>query len=76
MRIDRKAIEEITGRKRVSSQVTWFRKHLGVDVPSDRFGPILTAQTYEKLLEKRLGLAHTPVEPLTTKPSVRLLKAR
>lgn len=57
MRIPPDKLEEITGGlKRKSAQVKWFRLYLGVDVPYDRFGVIMTDSAYEKLLEKRLGL--------------------
>ena len=56
MRLTTERLIEITHLQRKSAQVAWFRQHLGVDVPCDRFGPILTDTAYEKLLEKRLGL--------------------
>jgi len=55
MRLSAERLNEITHLKRKSAQVAWFRQHLGVNVPCDRFGPILTDSAYEKLLEKRLG---------------------
>ncbi len=75
MRIDRKKIEEITHRKRIRSQVAWFREKLGVDVPFDRFGLILTEDALKKLIERRLGiLQSSPSQATTTRPVVRLLK--
>lgn len=59
MRLTAERLAEITHLTRKSSQVAWFRQYLGVDVPCDRFGPILTDTTYEKLLEKKLGLVQS-----------------
>lgn len=56
MRLNSERLFEITHLKRKSAQVAWFRQYLAVDVPCDKFGPILTDTAYEKLLEKRLGL--------------------
>lgn len=56
MRLTAERLTEITRLTRKSAQVAWFRQYLGVDVPCDRFGPILTDTAYEKLLEKKLGL--------------------
>ena len=56
MRLNSERLTEITHLTRKSAQVAWFRQYLGVDVPCDRFGPILTDTAYEKLLEKKLGL--------------------
>ncbi len=56
MRLTTERLTEITHLTRKSAQVAWFRQYLGVDVPCDRFGPILTDTAYEKLLEKKLGL--------------------
>ena len=56
MRLTAERLTEITHLTRKSAQVAWFRQYLGVDVPCDRFGPILTDTAYEKLLEKKLGL--------------------
>ena len=56
MRLTAERLTEITHLTRKSAQVAWFRQYLGVDVPYDRFGPILTDTAYEKLLEKKLGL--------------------
>jgi len=47
-----------------------LRQYLGVDVPYDRFGPILTEQAYEKLLEKRLGLGASLSTSEKPRPSV------
>ena len=69
MRLTAEKIAEITHLKRKSAQVEWFRQHLGVDVPCDRFGPIMTDTAYEKLLEKRLGLGVASSESRNT-PSV------
>ena len=72
MRLDNNQIFELTGLKRKSSQIQWFKRHLGVEVPYDRNGPILTDACYEKLLEKRLGILTPSSEPSHGRPSVRL----
>lgn len=73
MRLTREKIQEITGLKRKSAQVAWFRQHLGTEVPCDRRGPIMTDSAYELLLEKRLGLGSSSALPPSTRPSVRLI---
>ncbi len=61
MRLSPERLAEITGYTRKSSQVKWFSRHFGVDVPCDRLGPIITNAAYEMLVQKRLGL--TPTRP-------------
>lgn len=74
MRLKPEVLHQITGCKRKSAQVKWFRLHLGAEVPHDRFGAILTDTSYEKLLEKRLGLApELPNSLQKTRPSIRLV---
>ena len=70
MRLSAERLSEITRLKRKSAQVAWFRQYLGVDVPCDRFGPILTDAAYEKLLEKRLGLGASLATPEKPRPTV------
>jgi hypothetical protein len=70
MRLSYESIVEITHLTRKSAQVAWFRQHLGVDVPHDRFGPILTDTAYEKLLEKRLGLGTSLATNEKPRPTV------
>lgn len=75
MRITTEKLYEITGLKFKKSQVAWFSIHLKVDVPHDKYGPIISEESFEKLLEKRLGLT-----PSNTKneirPSVKLISNR
>jgi hypothetical protein len=73
MRLDRLTLENITGRKRRSAQSAWFREHLGVEVPADHRGPILTEAAYEALLAKRLGLSSSAGD--STRPAVKLRSA-
>lgn len=56
MRLENQTICEITHLKRKNAQVNWFKLHLHCDVPYDQHGIILTKESYEKLLEKRLGI--------------------
>ncbi len=73
--LDSARLKDITGKARKSAQVRWFRDHLGVEVPHDRRGPILTEEAYQKLLEKRLGLL--PFEnPEQSRPSVKLMRKK
>ncbi|WP_322065872.1 DUF4224 domain-containing protein [Burkholderia ubonensis] len=57
-------LEQITGKKRYSAQANWFKAQFGVDVPRRADGSIvMTKDTFEKLLQKRLGIAITQTEP-------------
>lgn len=47
----------VTGKKRYSKQVAWFRQAFGVDVVCNARGrPVLTWQLYEALLAKQAGI--------------------
>lgn len=73
MRIDQAHMIEITGRKRASSQAAWFRDYLGVTVPCDRLGPIVTVAAYEALVARACGLpVQAALGPTGSRPSVRL----
>ena len=68
MRIKREALAQITRRNQPAAQRRWFMDHFGVDLPSDREGPIITQAVFEKLVERKCGL-----EPAsTTKPQLKL----
>lgn len=57
-------LEQITGKKRYSGQAGWFKAQFGVDVPRRGDGSVvMTKDTFEKLLQKRLGIAITQTEP-------------
>jgi hypothetical protein len=56
MRLPPEKLAEITGRKRARAQADWFRDYLGVVVPCDRQGPIVTVPTYEALVARACGL--------------------
>lgn len=56
MRLNRSQLLDITGYKRQSSQAEWFSRHLGVTVPCDEKGPIITESAYQALVDKKLGL--------------------
>ncbi|MFM0071846.1 DUF4224 domain-containing protein [Paraburkholderia sediminicola] len=48
----------VTGKKRYSKQVAWFKQAFGIDVVCNARGrPVVTWQLYEALLAKRAGLA-------------------
>jgi len=57
-------LEQITGKKRYSGQAAWFKAQFDVDVPRRGDGSIvMTKDTFEKLIQKRLGIAITQAEP-------------
>jgi hypothetical protein len=63
MRLSRDELFKITDFKTPRKQTQWFLDHLGVAVPHDRKGPILTPATCEALLAKRLGLTPKGEQP-------------
>lgn len=68
MRIKREALVQITRRNQRAAQHRWFLDHFGVDLPSDREGPIITQGAFEKLVERKCGL-----EPASAaKPQLKL----
>lgn len=74
MRLSPEKLYEATGRIRQSAQARWFKEFLGVDVPCDRLGPIITEAAYEDLVKKRLGvLPQSMNQPERDQPKVRLL---
>lgn len=76
MRLDSATLFAITGRKRPTAQVAWFRQYLNVAVPCDKRGPIMTATTYDALLARALGLAQRPVAGAEVdRPRVRLRRS-
>ncbi len=74
VRIDRKKIEDLTRRKRITGQVAWFQEQFGICVPHDRYGIVMTEAALNKLLEKRLGILPSPENSAAQQPSVRLVK--
>lgn len=76
MRLTAKQLHELTGKKRISAQKKWFSDMLGVDVPVDRMGPILTIASLEKLFESRLGLRIAEFRIQSSHPTVRLIKSQ
>jgi hypothetical protein len=68
MRLPPETIAEITGRKRARAQADWFRDYLGVIVPCDRLGPIVTAATYEALVARACGLRAETAEAAASAP--------
>ncbi|RQS74647.1 DUF4224 domain-containing protein [Burkholderia sp. Bp8977] len=57
-------LEQITGKKRYSAQAAWFKAQFNVDVPRRGDGSVvMTKDTFEKLLQKRLGIAIMQMEP-------------
>lgn len=74
MRLSPEMLYKATGRTRQSAQARWFKEYLGVDVPCDRLGPIITEAAYEDLVKKRLGVLALPAgTPAREHPKVRLL---
>jgi hypothetical protein len=59
-------IERVTGKKRYSKQVAWFREQFGVTVAQRSDGsPVMTWNTLEALIAKCAGVAipSTPLIP-------------
>ena len=56
MRLNRNDLFKITHLHRPKGQAAWFLEYLGVKVPCDSVGPILTPSTYEAILAKKLGV--------------------
>jgi hypothetical protein len=54
--MSRERLKEITGRSFGKAQARWFGEYLGVEVPCDRVGPILTEQTFEELVARANGI--------------------
>lgn len=75
MRLSQDELANITGRKRKSSQVKWFKDFLNIDIPADIKGPILTASAYEDLVKKRLGVLPETSNSMSGRehPKVRLV---
>lgn len=48
----RDELVSITGKLTASAQVRWFKERLRVDVAFDKRGPILTNETFDKLVAK------------------------
>jgi hypothetical protein len=74
MRLSRDDLQKITHRKRPRQQAAWFLQYLGIAVPCDSEGPILTPATYEAVLAKCLGVSAqiNPVTPHEGRGTVRL----
>lgn len=77
MRLNKDQLYTITNRKRLSSQVKWFKDFLNIEVPFDRMGPIMTEAAYQDLVKKRLGVLPMPAAghaDQREQPRVRLLQ--
>lgn len=76
MRLSPDKLRELTGRTQAAAQVRWFRERLGVTVPRDEAGPIITRAALERVMQERLGLGVTvSAEPAPTiKPILRVRK--
>lgn len=72
-------LHRVTGKKRYSKQVEWFKEQFGINVVRCSDGsPVMTWATFEALQAKKAGLASAPVKeerqkitPLTTLRAVR-----
>ncbi len=60
MRLTQQELQGITGRERPHAQAKWFRDHYGIDLPRDERGPIMTKDTFDKLVEQRAGISAGP----------------
>ena len=56
MRLSFEALHNETKKMRPKAQARWFLLHFGVEVAYDKHGPILTEASFEKLIERKLGL--------------------
>lgn len=75
MRLSPEIIQTITGKRTRSAQARWFKTYLGVDVPCDLTGPVMTEATYEALLKKRCGvLAVNDAPPPVNRPQLRMVR--
>ena len=70
MRLTQIQLYEITGLKRRSAQVTWFKNNFGVEPPFDKQGPVISEKAFEMLLERKLGLVQSQRDE--NRPPVRL----
>lgn len=70
MRLSKEQLYELTGLRRRSSQVEWFRNRFGTEPPHDRQGPIVSAHAIEMLIQRKLGLM--PCSTEDPRPTVRL----
>jgi len=77
MRINKEMMAEITGRSYPRLQAEWFRRYLGVEVPCDSQGPIVTMAAYEMMVVRACGLGQKPrpAEEIA-RPKVRLVERR
>ncbi|KWD88461.1 DUF4224 domain-containing protein [Burkholderia ubonensis] len=56
-------LEQITGKKRYSAQVAWFRETFGAEPALRANGSIVMTQSaFEQLLLKRLGIETKPAD--------------
>jgi Domain of unknown function (DUF4224) len=58
-------LEAITGMKRYSAQAAWFKENFHV-VPARRQDGsiVLSKATFELMMAKRMGVAHSPLDGL------------
>jgi hypothetical protein len=66
-------LQAITGKKRYSTQVAWFKENFGVDPVRRADGSIvLTKAAFELLLAKRMGVApRSDTTALDERPAIR-----
>ena len=72
-RLTREELKAITGRQQPAAQSRWFKLHLGIDIPTDRRGPIITPAAFDALVSKRCGLWEGG-SPAADRPMVKLVK--
>lgn len=67
-------LASVTGRKRYSKQVAWFREQFGVTLPSSVKGaPVITWAAFEALQAKRNGMYGNADVPMT-RPTLRTVR--
>jgi hypothetical protein len=71
-------LERVTGKKRYTKQVEWFREQFGITVVRCGDGsPVVTWATFEALQAKKAGLASGPIKeerPLLRSSPLRAVK--
>ena len=70
MRLSKEQLIALTGLKRKSAQIIWFRNKFGVELPCDKLGPVVSATSIEMLMQRKLGLLPSSNE--NPRPTIRL----
>ncbi len=63
MRVSQEGLKALTGKSQGAAQARWFKRNLGVDLPADERGPIVTDAGLELMLARASGLGDKPARP-------------